>query len=194
MSIVFQTYTAPLGPLLLAARGDTLVVVDLAADEASMQASLRRRFPDEPTARGQISGAVTRALDAYFAGDLRAVDTGGTEFHRQVWAALRTIPAGQTTSYGALARALGRPTASRAVGMANGANPVAIVVPCHRVIGSDGSLTGYAGGLPMKRWLLEHEGWLRRPETSGAPIGLDRTDLAWPIPARSRHAPNRSAL
>lgn len=162
MSIVFQPYTAPVGPLLLAARGDTLVGVELDADEAHLQADLRRRFKGEPVAPGVVSPRIICALDAYFAGDLAAVDavevdTGGTPFHREVWAALRRIPAGETTTYGALARALGRPTASRAVGMANGRNPVAIVVPCHRVIGSDGSLTGYAGGLPMKRWLLEHE-------------------------------------
>ena len=83
---------------------------------------------------------------------------GCTPFQRAVWAALRRIPAGSTTSYGALSAEIGRPAAVRAVGLANGANPVAIVVPCHRVIGADGSLTGYGGGLPRKRWLLAHEG------------------------------------
>jgi methylated-DNA-[protein]-cysteine S-methyltransferase len=102
-------------------------------------------------------------LDAYFAGDLSAIDsipveTRGTAFQREVWAALRRIAVGQTLSYGALARQIDRPKAVRAVGMANGANPTGIVVPCHRVIGADASLTGYAGGLPRKRWLLEHEG------------------------------------
>src|SRR5580704_3161539 len=86
------------------------------------------------------------------------VTTGGTSFQREVWAALRTIRAGTTVSYGALARQLGRPKSVRAVGLANGANPVAIVVPCHRVIGTDGSLTGYGGGISRKRWLLIHEG------------------------------------
>jgi methylated-DNA-[protein]-cysteine S-methyltransferase len=104
-----------------------------------------------------------RALQAYFAGELDAVAAletakAGTDFQRLVWAALRGIPAGQTLSYGALAAKLGRPTASRAVGLANGANPIPIVVPCHRVIGADGSLTGFGSGLPRKRWLLEHEG------------------------------------
>ncbi len=107
--------------------------------------------------------AIRRALRDYFAGDLTATDTipvamHGTPFQRDVWAGLRTIRAGTTLSYGALARQLGRPKAVRAVGLANGANPVAIVVPCHRVIGADGSLTGYGGGLDRKRWLLAHEG------------------------------------
>jgi methylated-DNA-[protein]-cysteine S-methyltransferase len=103
-----------------------------------------------------------RALQAYFEGELDAVAgletaKAGTEFQRMVWAGLRRIPAGQTLSYGALAEKLGRPTASRAVGLANGANPIPIVVPCHRVIGANGSLTGFGSGLPRKRWLLDHE-------------------------------------
>ncbi|RIK91560.1 MAG: cysteine methyltransferase, partial [Proteobacteria bacterium] len=105
---------------------------------------------------------VAAALAAYFAGDLGALGAlairpGGTDFQRRVWDALRRIPAGATTSYGALAERIGRPGACRAVGLANGANPIALVVPCHRVIGADGSLTGYAGGAPRKRWLLDHE-------------------------------------
>jgi methylated-DNA-[protein]-cysteine S-methyltransferase len=106
---------------------------------------------------------IRRAISDYFLGDLRAIDsipvtTGGTAFQREVWAALRTIPSGTTLSYGALARQLGRPKSVRAVGLANGANPVAIVVPCHRIIGTDGSLTGYGGGISRKHWLLTHEG------------------------------------
>jgi methylated-DNA-[protein]-cysteine S-methyltransferase len=104
-----------------------------------------------------------QAIEAYFAGDLAAIDlvpaqTGGTAFQREVWTALRTIPTGRTTTYGALAARLGRPKAMRAVGMANGSNPISIVVPCHRVIGANASLTGYGGGLDRKRWLLRHEG------------------------------------
>jgi methylated-DNA-[protein]-cysteine S-methyltransferase len=107
-------------------------------------------------------GGVTAALARYFAGDLGAIDdlavaTPGTEFQRKVWQALRAIPCGETWSYGELARHIGRPKAVRAVGLANGANPVAVVVPCHRVIGSNGTLTGYGGGLERKRWLLQHE-------------------------------------
>jgi methylated-DNA-[protein]-cysteine S-methyltransferase len=85
------------------------------------------------------------------------VATNGTDFQKSVWHALRAIPAGQTVTYGELARRLGQPTAMRAVGLANGANPIGIVVPCHRVVGANGTLTGYAGGLERKRWLLAHE-------------------------------------
>ena len=105
---------------------------------------------------------MTKALDAYFEGDICAlgslrVAARGTPFQEKVWQGLRAIPPGQTRSYGQLAAAIGRPGASRAVGAANHANPVGIVVPCHRVIGANGALTGYAGGLDRKRWLLEHE-------------------------------------
>ena len=101
-------------------------------------------------------------LKRYFRGELDALDAietaaAGTDFQRACWWALRKIPAGTTTSYGALAKKLGKPAAMRAVGLANGANPIAVVVPCHRVVGSDGSLTGYGGGLVRKRWLLSHE-------------------------------------
>jgi len=104
----------------------------------------------------------TSALRAYFDGQLGAIDRlvtdgEGTEFQRRVWRALRKIPAGTTCSYGELARRVGAPSASRAVGAANGANPIGLVVPCHRVIGSDGTLVGYGGGLERKRWLLAHE-------------------------------------
>ena len=108
----------------------------------------------------------TIALARYFDGDLRAIDevpvkTAGTEFQRTIWRALRQIPFGTTISYGELARRIGRPDAVRAVGLANGANPIGVVVPCHRVIGADGSLTGYGGGVDRKRWLLDHETRLR---------------------------------
>jgi methylated-DNA-[protein]-cysteine S-methyltransferase len=107
--------------------------------------------------------AIQCALRGYFAGDLAATDalpvaTNGTPFQRDVWTALRTVRAGTTLSYGALARQLGQPNSVRAVGLANGANPVVIVVPCHRIIGTDGTLTGYGGGIDRKRWLLTHEG------------------------------------
>jgi methylated-DNA-[protein]-cysteine S-methyltransferase len=110
--------------------------------------------------------AAKRALLAYFAGGLEAiatlrVATSGSDFQNQVWTALRQIPCGKTLSYGALAKEIGRPAAVRAVGLANGSNPIAIVVPCHRVIGANASLTGYGGGLERKRWLLEHEAGLK---------------------------------
>jgi methylated-DNA-[protein]-cysteine S-methyltransferase len=101
-------------------------------------------------------------FDAYIAGEVRVIDAvpvrfAGTRFQLRVWNALRAIPAGQTVSYGALAQVIGSPRAVRAVGLANGANRIGVVVPCHRVIGKDGSLTGYGGGLERKRWLLQHE-------------------------------------
>jgi len=113
----------------------------------------------------ETPAAIGRALAGYFAGDLTAIDaipvaTVGTSFQREVWAALRGIRPGTTLTYGALARKLGRPNSARAVGLANGANPIAIVVPCHRVIGADASLTGYGGGVDRTRWLLAHEGAL----------------------------------
>jgi methylated-DNA-[protein]-cysteine S-methyltransferase len=105
---------------------------------------------------------LTTRLAAYFNGEIHAIDgiptaTAGTAFQREVWRALREIPAAETISYGELARRIGRPRAVRAVGLANGSNPVGVVVPCHRVIGANGSLTGYGGGLHRKEWLLAHE-------------------------------------
>lgn len=107
-------------------------------------------------------GSLTAAIARYFTGELTAIDalpveTAGTPFQREVWRALREIPCGSTISYAALAQRIGRPNAVRAVGLANGSNPVGVVVPCHRVIGSNGSLTGYGGGVERKRWLLRHE-------------------------------------
>ncbi len=114
-------------------------------------------------ARRPSASEARRALEAYFDADLSAIDglavaATGTEFQRQVWTALREIPAGATASYGEIAARIGQKNASRAVGMANNRNPIAIVVPCHRVIGADGSLTGYGGGMERKIWLLRHEG------------------------------------
>ncbi|EDZ6142824.1 methylated-DNA--[protein]-cysteine S-methyltransferase [Salmonella enterica subsp. enterica] len=110
-------------------------------------------------------GGLSDKLADYFAGNLAVIDTletatGGTPFQREVWQALRAIPCGQVIHYGQLAAQLGRPGAARAVGAANGANPISIVVPCHRVIGRNGTLTGYAGGVQRKEWLLRHEGYL----------------------------------
>ena len=149
-------HTSPVGPL-------TLVVQDGAL--CGLYQSGQRHLPD-PSAFGPRDDAAGREvaaqLDAYFAGELRAFDVplvlSGTCFRRRVWAALTQIPYGSTWTYGRLAAAIGQPTASRAVGLANGRNPVCIVVPCHRVVGSGGSLTGYAGGTDRKRHLLELEG------------------------------------
>ncbi|MGO4706885.1 methylated-DNA--[protein]-cysteine S-methyltransferase [Microvirga sp. 2MCAF38] len=107
-------------------------------------------------------GGLTETMNAYFEGDTAVIDelptaTNGTPFQRAVWAALRGIPCGETISYAELARRIDNPKAVRAVGLANGANPIGIVVPCHRVVGTNGSLTGYGGGMMRKRWLLAHE-------------------------------------
>ena len=126
------------------------------------------------------TAGLTRALNAYFDGELGAIDrlpveTGGTPFQQQVWTALRGIRCGETISYAELARRIGRPSAVRAVGLANGSNPISIVVPCHRVIGSSGALTGYGGGLERKQWLLAHE----RRGASGEPV--EQVQLLQPL-------------
>lgn len=126
---------------------------------------LLRRYYGAGVALGtaKAPAALRTALDGYFAGDLKQLDgiacaTAGTAFQRSVWTALRKIPAGRTMSYGVLAAKLGKPAAMRAVGAANGANPLSVVVPCHRLVGADGGLVKYGGGLERKRWLLAHEG------------------------------------
>ena len=115
-------------------------------------------------ATNDVCEEAVKQISEYFAGSRQEFDLPitmeGTEFQRQVWQKLRSIPFGQTVSYGDVARSIGKPSAVRAVGAANGDNPVSIIVPCHRVIGSDGGLTGYGGGLPRKQWLLKHEGGL----------------------------------
>ena len=118
--------------------------------------------PDAALVSPSRTRGVAAAFERYFSGDLTALDTlpvyaPGSPFQQAVWSALREIPSGETRSYGELASRIGNPKAVRAVGLANGANPIGIVVPCHRVIGADGSLTGYGGGLERKRWLLAHE-------------------------------------
>jgi len=155
----------PIGRLVLVAGEDgRLRAVGWSDGHARMERQLRAHAGQQSPALVPASnpGGLTAALRAYFAGDLAAIDglpvvTGGTEFQRAVWRALRDIPCGETRSYGELARRIGNPTAVRAVGLANGANPIGVVVPCHRVIGSNGSLTGYGGGIERKRWLLAHE-------------------------------------
>lgn len=121
--------------------------------------------------QGSVDVSVRQRIQDYFAGDLHAIDTlpvatAGTEFQRRVWQMLRTIPCGQIMTYGQMAAQLGNPGASRAVGLANGSNPISVVVPCHRVIGSNGTLTGYAGGVERKKWLLIHEGYFKNQQNS----------------------------
>jgi O-6-methylguanine DNA methyltransferase len=163
MQLRVERHGSPLGPLLLVTSSDgALRALDFEAYEARMVQLLAQHYGACALAAQQVSRPLADALGAYFAGQLSALDvlpiaTGGTLFQRTVWRALRTIPAGETLSYGELAARVGQPGAARAVGLANGKNPIAIVVPCHRVIGADGSLTGYAGGVERKRWLLDHE-------------------------------------
>jgi methylated-DNA-[protein]-cysteine S-methyltransferase len=163
--LTLDRYATPMGDLLLASDDDgRLRAVDLYGDEPRMTKWMRRQYgPRLALESGRAPAPIRRALDDYFAGRLEALDEivcqpDGTSFQQSVWTALRAIPAGQTLSYGALAARLGNAKAVRAVGLANGANPIPIVIPCHRVIGSNGSLTGYGGGLDRKRWLLAHEG------------------------------------
>lgn len=146
---------SPIGRLHLWARGDALAGVYF-LEHKGAPAPAGPEQPDHP-----VLAAACQQLTEYFAGERRVfdlpVDAAGTAFQRAVWRALVEIRFGATTTYAALARAIGQPAAVRAVGAANGRNPLSIIVPCHRVIGSGGTLTGYAGGLPIKRWLLEHE-------------------------------------
>lgn len=134
---------------------------DGALTRFSLRAKNAERVDPEAERNEKKLAHVQRQVAEYDVGKRREFEfelrPEGPEFHRQVWDALLEIPFGETTSYGAIARRVGQPTAARAVGVANGANPIALVIPCHRVIGSDGSLTGYGGGLPLKRALLEHE-------------------------------------
>ena len=153
----------PLGVLIAVQSDGGLCDLDFSDRWKTKLARLKKRFGTVEFEESADPHGVAAALSAYFAGDLRAldgvpVDAGGTAFERAVWSALRQIPVGATLSYGELAGRLGNPSASRAVGSANGRNPVAIVVPCHRVIRRDGTLGGYAGGLARKKHLLAHEG------------------------------------
>ena len=163
MRLLLDQYKAPFSPLLLITdETGALRALDFADYEPRMHRLLREHYGEYDLEKGAAPASVIRSLDAYFEGDLNALDgvhtaTGGTPFQRVVWRALRSIKPGTTKSYGQIAARIGRPTARRAVGAANGSNPLAIVIPCHRVIGANGSLTGYGGGLPRKRWLLDHE-------------------------------------
>ena len=162
-TLTLDRIATPLGEVLLVTDGEGAVrALDFADYEDRMNRLLVRHAPKAERVAGRAPAAVRDAVVAYFAGDARALDglttrTGGTDFQKAVWAALRAIPAGETRSYGQLAAAIGSPKAVRAAGLANGQNPIAVIVPCHRVIGANGTLTGYAGGLERKKWLLAHE-------------------------------------
>ncbi len=164
---ILDRVTTPIGDMLIGVdERERLRIADFADYELRMRTLLRQQYAARGSAelsQGRAPKAIRDALAAYFSGELKAIDsigieTGGTDFQRRLWHALREIPPGRTTTYGALAARLGAPQAVRAIGAANGANPISIVLPCHRVIGADNSLTGYGGGLGRKKWLLTHEG------------------------------------
>lgn len=151
---VYTTVDSPIGELLLVGDGEAL-------HSLSMQDGRRKRIDPAWKRADEPFAAVTAQLAEYFAGERREFDVplvlDGPPFQRQAWQALREIPYGETVSYGEQARRIGQPDAARAVGAANGQNPIAVIVPCHRVIGADGSLTGFGGGLSRKRLLLDLE-------------------------------------
>ena len=165
LHLLADQFSTPIGTMrIVADDAGNLRVAFFAEGEAEILRYLRRHYWEngftlEPAHNPH---GITEAITRYFAGELSAIDSVpvkavGTGFQQEVWRALHTIPCGSTISYGKLAQQIGRPEAVRAVGLANGANPVAVVVPCHRVIGANGSLTGYGGGIERKRWLLQHE-------------------------------------
>jgi len=164
-TITTRSIASPLGEITLFLDGDAIVQIDFDDGQARSRQSIEKRFGEVAWRAGGTPVAAERALADYFAGaepDFEAIEvrTDGTAFQQRVWRALREIPFGRTWSYGQLAAHIGMPKAVRAVGRTNGLNPIAIIVPCHRVIGADGSLTGYGGGLHRKLWLLRHEGAL----------------------------------
>lgn len=142
---------SPIGKLTLIADGDVLIGLYMEGHP----------LPDAEPKTTPLLSRAAKQLTEYFAGEREAFDLPlaprGTDFQRDVWKALERIPFGKTVSYAHIAKQIGRPAAVRAVGAANGSNPISLIIPCHRVIGADGSLTGYGGGLPRKRWLLAHE-------------------------------------
>ena len=185
LALTIDRLSSPVGPLLIVTDAEGCV---RSVDYGDYEPRLHRLFEQQygrgtyTLTPGRIPSSVRAALEGYFAGNLSAVNdvgvaSAGTPFQQTVWRALRDIPPATTLTYGALAARIGRPSASRAVGAANGANPIAIIVPCHRVIGAQGRLTGYGGGIDRKRWLLDHEranagslsevfaGWTLTPST-----------------------------
>lgn len=156
---------SPVGALTVVTDSDDVVMISFPDVQGRVALHAHRALQADIVVDGPVHGPTAAALDAYFGGELDAlralsIAPRGTDFELTVWRALRRIPAGETRSYGDVARAIGRPGAARAVGRANGINPIPLVVPCHRVIGANGSLTGFGGGLETKAWLLRHEGAL----------------------------------
>jgi methylated-DNA-[protein]-cysteine S-methyltransferase len=163
MRLLLKKHPSPVSRLFVVTDEDgAMRALEFEDKESRMHRFLKIHYGTYELKSGSPPASVLRALDEYFDGNYAALDriktaTGGTPFQRDVWRALRRIRPGSTMTYGELAVRIGRRGASRAVGAANGSNPIAIVVPCHRVIGADGTLTGFGGGLPRKQWLLDHE-------------------------------------
>ena len=196
--ILLDEIPSPIGRVVIAARAGRLCALEFG--RSRMLHAVAARFGGERPVRARDPFGFSTKIRAYLAGDLTAVDripldTGGTPFQRRVWRALRRIRPGHTRSYGDLARALGLGGAARAVGAANGRNPISIVVPCHRLIGCDASLTGYGGGLWRKRWLLHHEG-VDPANARARAEARSRSGRARPAgrPPRRRRAPGRSGF
>jgi methylated-DNA-[protein]-cysteine S-methyltransferase len=163
-TLQFTTVASPIGALTLVANGSQVCLLEFGGVDR-LRERLSRWYPGAKVEEHRDPAGAASVLQRYFDGDLESLDTvqvelHGTPFQRNVWEGLRSVRAGTTASYAELARRVGAPAAVRAVGAANGANPVSLVLPCHRIIGSNGSLTGYGGGLDRKRWLLAHEGAL----------------------------------
>ncbi|MEX0299709.1 MAG: methylated-DNA--[protein]-cysteine S-methyltransferase [Kordiimonas sp.] len=161
--LTLATYNSPLGDIIILQSGKQIHICEFSDRQERVSRQIRQHYQGHHIAPGPMDATVTEAFDDYFSGNssaLNAIDAVpmGTDFERKVWQTLRNIPPGALRNYGSIAEELN--SAARAVGRANGRNPVSLIVPCHRVIGADGSLTGYAGGLHRKEWLLKHEGAL----------------------------------
>jgi methylated-DNA-[protein]-cysteine S-methyltransferase len=160
--LFFDRVEFKLGYILIVTDEEALCAVDFAGYEERMMKLLAKRYQSVRLIEQANPHGFSDRFVAYLTGDFSSLDdiplkTGGTQFQQRVWLALRNIPSGTTVTYGELARQIAKPNAARAVGFANSLNPIAIVLPCHRVIGANGNLTGYAGGLDRKQWLLQHE-------------------------------------
>ncbi|UBF29237.1 methylated-DNA--[protein]-cysteine S-methyltransferase [Kovacikia minuta CCNUW1] len=161
--LLIDRVDSAIGQIFVVSDGKKLCALDFADYKARMLSLLEKRYRSFRLTEAANPQGFSDRLRAYLAGDLTSLDeipvsTGGTPFQQQVWFTLRSIPVGTVATYGNLAEKIGKPKAYRAVGMTNALNPVAIVLPCHRVIGANANLTGYAGGLERKKWLLHHEG------------------------------------
>jgi methylated-DNA-[protein]-cysteine S-methyltransferase len=180
-----DSFKSPVGIVTIVSDGAAVRAVDFEGYESRMHRLLTQHCGAYQLKKVRDAGGFTTLLKAYFDGDLAALAdvptaTNGTPFQMKVWAALRKIPVGTTTTYRTIAARIGKPLACRAVGLANGANPIALVIPCHRVIGANSRLTGYGGGLDRKQWLLSHEGALNRAPDRRSVANVRRHDMGRP--------------